>query len=145
MKHRRLDPYLRTCPWKVFAVWRPIESILHRMEADGTVEVARWQVIFREDSAGGWYDAVAALRGIIQFHEIAATKLNRPANVGALEILANKLEYGSPIFETDLTAVRACIATCKSQAMQLRISEATSIVDTVRISAEMEKLQRNAA
>lgn len=39
--------------------------------------------------------------------------------------------------------MKTCIDACKQQAMKLRVSEATSIVDTVRISAELDRLERN--
>lgn len=142
---KRIDPLLRHQPWKIAAVFFPIEHILSRLEIDGTVEVAGRQVVFKEDMKGGWYDAVAALRGVIQFHELAASRHNLPVDVSAMVRFANKLESGSPIFEPDLEAMKTCIDACKRQAMKLRVSEATSIVDTIRISAEIDKLKGIAA
>lgn len=140
MKHRP-DPYLRTQPWKIVTVFGPIERILHRLEADGTIDVAGRQVVFKEDGKGGWYDAVEALRGVIQFHELAATRHGLPVDVSALTKFANKLDAGAPLFEEDIAAVRRCIADCKKQALQLRVSQATDIVDTIRISMEIDKLR----
>ena len=142
---KRIDPLLRHVPWKIAAVFFPIERILSRLEIDGTVEVAGRQVVFKEDMKGGWYDAVAALRGVIQFHELAASRHNLPVDVSAMVRFANKLESGSPIFESDLEAMKTCINACKQQAMKLRVSEATSIVDTISISAELDKLKGKAA
>ena len=142
---KRIDPILRHQPWKIAAVFFPIERILSRLEIDGTVEVAGRQVVFKEDMKGGWYDAVAALRGVIQFHELAASRHNLPVDVSAMVRFANKLESGSPIFESDLEAMKTCINACKQQAMKLRVSEATSIVDTISISAELDKLKGKAA
>lgn len=99
---KRIDPLLRHQPWKIAAVFFPIERILGRLEIDGTVEVAGRQIVFKEDMKGGWYDAVAALRGVIQFHELAANRHGLPVDVAAMVRFANKLEAGSPIFEADL-------------------------------------------
>lgn len=138
---RKPDPYLRTCPWRVTMVFGPLERILHRLEMDGTVETAGRQVVFKEDGKGGWYDLVEALRGVIEFHQLAASRHGLPVDLAAMERFANKLESAAPLFESDIAAVRACIAACKSQAMQLRLSQAVDIVDTVRISMEMDKIK----
>lgn len=141
---RKPDPLLRTQPWKVQSVFQPIEQILHRLELDGTVETYGRHIVFREDGAGGYYDLVAALRGVIEFHQIAAARYGIPAETEAMVRFANKLDAGSPLFESDLEAVRANIAECKRQALQLRVSQAESILQTVRISTELE-IAREAA
>ena len=142
---KRIDPLLRTCPWRVMAVFSPIERVLHRIEADGTVESSGRQIVFKEDSNGGWYDLPAALNGVVDFHELAASRHGLPIDVSAMRRFANKLESGSPIFEQDLEAVKTCIAACKQQALKLRVSQAADIVDTVRIGAEIERLNRKVA
>jgi len=52
-------------PWKISTVFDPIERILHRLEADCTVDSAQGRPVFYEDSHRGWYDLVEALRGLI--------------------------------------------------------------------------------
>lgn len=135
---RKPDPKLRTQPWKVQAVFQPIEQILHRIETDGTVQVVGQQVVFEDDRAKQYYDVVAALRGVIEFHKIATSRYGIPAETDALEKLANKLRLDSPIFEGDISAARANIESCKRQALQLRVSHAESILTTVRIGTELE-------
>lgn len=142
---RKPDPLLRTQPWKILAVFGPIERILHRLESDGTVEVTGRQVVFKEDSTGGWYDVVAALRGVIDFHQLAAERYGIPAETAALVKFANKLQLDSPIFEADIAAVRSDIVSCKQQAMRLRVSEAESILRTVQVSAELDRIGKKAA
>lgn len=141
---RKPDPLLRTQPWKVQSVFQPIEQTLHRIEVDGTVDTCGAHVVFREDGAGGWYDLVAALRGVIEFQQIAAARMGWPDPTEALVRFANKLHSGSPLFEADLRAVRGAIAACKHQALQLRVSQAEDILQTVRISTELE-IAREAA
>ena len=136
---KKLDPLLKCQPWKLLAVFSPLEQILTTLEKDGTVDVAGLQVVFREDMRGGWYDMVAALRGVIDFHELEEQLHGVPANLEAMRKFANKLEASMPIFEKDIADVRQCIRACWKQAMTLRVSQATSIVDTVRIRAELER------
>ena len=142
---KRIDPLLRTVPWRVAAVFAPIERVLFRLEADGTVEARGRQVIFREDSKGGWYDLPVALRGVVEFHRLVKTHHNLPVEVDAMERFANKIKLGSPVFEQDLANVRSDIASCKAQAMRLRVSQADAIIRTVKIRAEIDRLKGEAA
>lgn len=141
---RKPDPLLRLMPWKIAAVFGPIERILHRIEADGTVDAAGRQIVFREDGRGGWYDAVAALRGVIEFHEIATSRHGLPADVSGLTRLANKLDTATPIFLSDIESARASIDSCKRQAMSLRLSQSTDIVRTLQISMQLQRLGKAA-
>lgn len=138
---RKPDPLMKCVPWRIFGVFAPIERILSRLEIDGTVQVAGRQVVFREDSNGGWYDVPAALRGVAEFHDLAATRYHIPANTDPLWKLAAKLEAGMPLFEADIAAVRASIASCKAQAMRLRVSQAESLLRTVQIGEQLDKVK----
>ena len=142
---KRIDPLLRTVPWRVAAVFSPLERVLHRLEADGTVESSGRQIVFKEDSKGGYYDLPAALRGVVEFHRIAESRHQLPVEVDAMERFANKLEFGSPLFEQDLADVRANINSCKAQALRLRVSQADAIIRTVQIGAEIDRLKGKAA
>lgn len=62
-----------------------------------------------------------------------------------MERFANKLEFGSPLFEQDLADVRANISSCKAQALRLRVSQADAIIRTVQIGAEIDRLKGEAA
>jgi hypothetical protein len=121
-------------------VFDPIDKILHRMQSDGTIDCAQGRPVFREDGRGGWYDLVAALRGVIEFHQLAEARHGIAAEVDGMIRLANKLHLSAPIFEEDIAATRANIETCKRQALRLTIDEATDIVRTIQISMEMDKI-----
>jgi len=131
---------LSSQPWKVSMVFDPIEQILHRMLTDGTIDCAQGRPVFREDGKGGWYEVVEALRGVIEFHQLAEARHGITAEVDGMIRLANKLHLSAPIFEEDIAATRANIETCKRQALRLTLDEATDIVQTIRISAEMARL-----
>lgn len=142
---KRADPLLRTQPWMVFAVFGPIERVLHRLEADGTVEAQGAQIVFKEEGRGGWYDLPVALHGLVEFHRLAEQRYQLPVDVAAIEKFSNKLRLGSPIFEQDIADVRACFASCKSQALKLRVSQAADLVKTVQIGVEFDRLKGKAA
>jgi len=135
--HRRAK--LSSQPWKVSMVFDPIEQILHRMQADGTIDCAQGRPVFREDGRGGWYDLVAALRGVIEFHQLAEARHGIAAEVDGMIRLANKLHLSAPIFEEDIAATRANIETCKHQALRLTVDEASDIVRTIQISMALDR------
>lgn len=140
---KRPDPLLRLVPWRIFQVFAPVEQVLSQIETYGTVDAAGRQIVFKVD--GQLYDLPAALRGLIEFHELTARRHGFLVDVGPLVRFANRLEAGTPIFEQDLSDVRSSIASCKQQAMKLRVSEAAAIVQTVQIGMEIDKLNRRAA
>ena len=142
---KRPDPYLRCQPWKVYAVFAPIENVLQKIEADGTVNVAGRQVIFRDDASDAWYDLPVAMRGVIHFHELANARHGAQVDLTPMIKFANKLDAGAPIFEDDIAQLRVCINGCKRQAMALRVSEAESLLQTVRISMEIDRITKRAA
>ena len=144
MKNRRHDPLLKTQPWKVMAVFGPIECIVNRISIDGTVQSCGRQVVFREDSTG-WYDAVEAIRGVIEFHKRANALYPVQADVSALEKLANRLDAGAMVFDTDLPMILRSIASCKRQAYSLRVSQAESLVRDVQLGIEFDKIKRRVA
>lgn len=129
---------MATQPWRIVAVFGPIERILHRIEADGTIDAVQGRPVFYEDSNAGWYEFVEAIRGIIQFHLLAAERLGEQADVLGLARLANKLDAGSPLFEADIEAAYRSIEICKRQALRLTIGAAGEMLQTVQISARAE-------
>lgn len=129
---------MATQPWRIVAVFGPIDRILHRIEADGTIDAAQGRPVFYEDGHAGWYEFVEAIRGLIHFHELAAERLNAPADVLGMVRLANKLDTGAPLFEADIEAAYRSIETCKRQALKLTIGAASEMLRVVQISALAE-------
>lgn len=124
-------------PERLHDVWSPLERILNEMERTGEIEVARnGRPVLME--AGKWYELVPALRGLMDFHELAAHRYQLQVDLNALRKLANKLDAGAPIFEQDLNQVRACIAQCKHTAASLTVAQAIDLVRTVQIKHALE-------
>lgn len=135
---------LACCPWKVTAVFYPLDRILHQIEADGTVDVIQGKAVFNECMRGEWYEMAPAMEGIIEFHELANRRHGLEADTAGISRLAKKLEYASPIFESDIEAAKKSIDSCKREALKLTLDQAQDILDTVRISSELEKLKEAA-
>ena len=137
---RKPDPLIRTMPWRAMAVLSPLEEVLRRLDKDGTVDAIGKRIVFTEASRGDRYDLPEAIRGVVDFHRLAREKYGLPLDVAAMARFAEKLDAGSPIFESDISAVRANIESCRQQAYQMRISQAVEVLDAVRIGAELERL-----
>lgn len=138
-KIKHIDPLLKTEPWRVALVFSPIESVLSRLEIDGTITTtANGDAIFVEESSGDWYDTAEALRGIIEFHRIASERRGEVAHVSGLARLAELIATGDDISEDDVTKARNDIALCKRQAYLMRRSEAVSVLKVVSIGAQFD-------
>lgn len=132
------------CPWKITAVFYPLDRILHKIEAEGTVDVAQGKAVFKDCMRGDWYEMAPAMEGIVEFHELANARHGLAADTSGISRLAKKLEYASPIFESDIEAAKKSIESCKREALKLTLDEAQDILNTVRIASELDKLKKAA-
>lgn len=113
---------LKAMPWKVADVFRPLETIIRQIEREGTVEACQGRPVFREESRGGWYEFVPALKGVIDFHQLAAERKGITIDCTQLTKFAKKLDAGMP----------------------LTLGEAKANLRDVRIKFEMEKMKEAA-
>lgn len=132
------------CPWKITAVFYPLDRILHQIEANGTVDVIQGKAVFNECMRGDWYEMAPAMEGIIQFHDLANLRHGLSADTSGISRLAKKLEYASPLFEADIEAARRSIESCKREALRLTLDQAQDLLDTCRISTELDRLKEAA-
>ena len=139
------SPKLSTCPWKIAAVWAPVEAIMRRMEIDGSVDAVQGRPVAQDHGAGLWYEIGPALEGLAEFHQIAAARKRAALDVSALRKFATKLTHGAPILAADLAAVRACAQHCKALARTMTVDEADSILQTVRVGIALEAADKNDA
>ena len=131
---------LALTPWKIAAVFAPIERVIAQIENNGTVDAARGVPVFRETHNGGWYEIVAALDGVIDYHRRAAEYKTLVVNLAPLERLRNKLKNDSPIFPDELSAAQSCIDQLKRFAGALTQGEANDLLHTARIAWEFEAI-----
>jgi len=134
---RKPDPLIRTMPWRASVTLAPLEDVLKRLENEGTVDAVGKQIVFSVSGRKKLNDLPAAMLGLANFHRLAREKFGIPAEYEPIEKMANKLNAGSPIFESDVDAVKRAIESCRKQIYQLRISQAADLVRTVSIADKL--------
>jgi len=133
---------LKSQPWKIQAVFSPLEQILNQLEQDGTIDTAATDgvPIFKDSSDGAWYCTVSALNGVIEAYEIHERRYGRTLALEPLRVLSNKLKYGMPIFQSDTTAARACMARMRVETMQMTADYAKQLIKDFQIKEALEKV-----
>jgi hypothetical protein len=111
---------LRTMPWKVAGVFRPMEAIIDQLEQDGTIDtVDSGAAVFRDIDDGRLYDTCAAFSGIIDAYAIHEIRSRQALDLSPLRQLVIKLQDGVAIYDSDTKAVRACLARMKAATTQM--------------------------
>jgi hypothetical protein len=132
---------LRAQPWKVAAVFNPLEAILDQLEQHGTIDATPSGVaIFKDAIDGHWYESSVALMGVVDAYEIHERRTGRTIDLAALAQLANKLKYDMPIFSDDTRACRACLVRMKVETIQMTAGYAKQLIKDFQIKEEMEKV-----
>lgn len=132
---------LRAQPWKLHAAFEPIESLLIQIEHTGTVDVTdKGMPILRAPGESEWVETSSAIEGFIDAFEIHAHRSRQQINMQALQQLANKLRYGSPLFQRDIDSARVCVAALRQIASGFPAGYAKDLVQSVQIKHELEEL-----
>lgn len=131
---------LKAEPWKVAAVFGPLENILDELESEGTVStMPDGTPIFQDTNDGCWYPMAPALNGVVDAYEIHQTRTGRAMPLATLRQLAHKLEIQMPLFKADTDAARAALEALKAETMQMNAGYAKDLVRTVQIRIEFEE------
>jgi hypothetical protein len=141
-KHRaasRLDIPLRLIPWNVHGVFAPLDTILDRLEKDGTVEFSAGEPVLYDAGTNDWHNSAQAIRGIAEFHEIAARRKGWTIDVEPIKHFARLLETDVEIHQADIDAARACAAALRTKAGELTLREARAFLDETCIKIEVER------
>ncbi|VWB07742.1 hypothetical protein [Burkholderia lata] len=141
-KYRSGHVKLRAQPWKIHAVFEPIESILDEMEQQGTVSVDQDDApIFSELAHNDVYEFVPALGGLIDAFDLHAERHGLPVVTDALKHLCVKLEKSEMLDQHDMAAARRSIAAMKTQAGEMEVDYAFRLVRDVQIKFKIEECQ----
>ena len=147
--HRPMNPHaakLRTQPWRVAAVFGPLEAVIAQIEQSGTVTAnIHGMPIFKDGNDGGWYATVPAIEGIIDAYQTHELRCGRPMPLDRLRRFARKLEYASPLTLADCATVKEDIAVLRRETMSMTIDYASSLVTTTQIRIELQEQERSAA
>ena len=129
---------LATMPWRIDAVWYPVESFLDRILREGTVDELHGKVAAHDDTTQRWYEFIPAVRGLLEFHRIAAQRHGWNMDLEPLSQLITKLANGSLIFAKDVLSAQNSIGPLKQMAGQLTLGEAVDINTTVNIKIKLQ-------
>jgi hypothetical protein len=133
------DVPLKTQPWRLRAVFEPLEAILRQLEQEGTSDHARDGVaIFRDRIDGNWYETKTALLGVAECFQIHAERQNISIDTKPLEKLANKLHYAMPIFAADTQAAWICLDVLRAHCLRMTCGYAADLIKTIRIREELD-------
>lgn len=135
------EQLLKTQPWKIAAVFNPLEAILNQLEQYGTIDVEHFtdKPIFRDHNDGKWYETPIAIMGVVDAYQMHQERRGIDLQLDPLRKLAKKLEYGMPIFDTDTKACRECLSRMKRETMTMTANYASSLIVEFQIKEELMK------
>ncbi len=140
----RSDLPLRLIPWNIHAVWAPLFKILDRLEKDGTAEYANGEPVLYDAGTAEWHNSAQAIRGIADFHEVAARRKGWPAiDTDPIHRFARLLEGNADITDQDINDVRACSVALIKMSGEITLGEARSYLDETCIRIEIENAGLN--
>lgn len=130
---------LRTEPWKVEAVFRPLINILDALDNDGTVTCTAAGVpIFQDTNDGCWYEMAPAIEGVIAAYEVHGKRQHRDMPLAPLQLLCRKLAYSMPIEQKDVDAARAALVVLRVETNEMTAAYAADLVRITQIRVEMD-------
>ncbi|NMG70330.1 hypothetical protein [Parazoarcus communis] len=139
-RHRkRTDLPLRLIPWNIHGVWAPLDTILDRLEKDGTIEWSGGEPVLYDAGTADWHNSAQAIRGIADFHEIAARRKGWTINTEPIHRIARLLESDDEITQQDIDDVRTCSAMLRRLSGELTLGEARAYLNETCIRIEVER------
>ena len=137
---RRADLPLRLIPWNIHGVWAPLDTILSRLENDGTIEVAGGEPVLYDPGTNDWHNSAQAVRGIAEFYQVAARRKGwKDVQTEPITRFARLLELDDEITQQDIDDVRASSGVLRKLAGSLTLREARAYLDETCIKIEVEK------
>lgn len=131
---------IRSEPWRVAAVFDPLEAILDGLERDGEVTTTcDGTPIFRDMNDGHYYETAPALEGIIDAFHTHSLRQNRPMPLEPLRVLARKLRYAMPLEMSDIKAARAAVKVLRAESMEMTLRYANDLIRTTQIRIELDE------
>ncbi|ENO80913.1 hypothetical protein B447_10618 [Thauera sp. 27] len=136
---KRGDLPLRLLPWNIHGVWAPLDRILAKLELDGTAEYSGGEPVLYDPGTNDWHNSAQAIRGIADFHEVAALRKGWTINTEPITRFARLLELDDEITQQDIDDVRSCSVVLRTLAGSLTLREARAYLDETCIKIEIEK------
>jgi hypothetical protein len=133
---------LKTQPWKIAAVFNPLEAILNQLEQQGTIDVETYtgRPIFKDHNDGHWYESPVAIMGVVDAYAIHEQRRGIDLDMAPLRQLAKKLDVGMPIFPSDTASCRECLKRMKAETMTMTADYARGLIVDFQIKEELQKI-----
>lgn len=133
--------YVRTKPTlaDIQSVFNHIDVMFTRIRT-GYVDAVNGIPIM-SDGQGDWLEIAPALHGWCELWDLIATRYGLILQTGPLTIMANRLEYGTPLTMELIDRAQAVIDRCRKIYAQLDVYEVRSMVNTQCIKYEFEHLK----
>jgi hypothetical protein len=136
---------LRAQPWKIHAVFEPVEAILDEIEQSGMVSVTEeGKPIFSELAHNDVYEFVPSLCGLIDAFDLHAERNALPIVTDALKRVCVKLDKGEMLDQFDLAGARQSIAALKKQSGDMEADYAYRLIRDIQIKFALEAQQERA-
>lgn len=120
---------LRLLPWRIAAVFNPIESIITQMETEGTITTSdSGMPMFKDTGDGTWYASADALEGLIEAFEIHRLRAERDYSLDALRQLAVKVRELAPVYREDTDGARQCLAVLRAESLEMTAGYAANLI-----------------
>lgn len=113
----------------------PIQSIINRLDIDGTVDTVDGRPVFND--GGDLYEIVPALDGLLDWIGLYAKKSGRHINLEPFEQLKQQLHFSMPIQATTFNACKAMLPEMQRFVALMPAKEALSNLTTVQISGKL--------
>ena len=136
---RRIERPVRT-PMLVGTdlVLRPLESIIDRLEIDGTVDVDQKGTPLFKAGDGQWYDAAGAIEGVMWHLEMLATRHGLTLPLDGLNELVIAFRYEVPVQESTVAKLRMALPVLRRVMATANPDDQIDILQQTRIKAELE-------
>jgi hypothetical protein len=142
---RVVDPSnrrLRTEPWRIAAVFAPIEAILDEIAKTGQVQALRnGAPVFYLAAENTWYETAPAVVGICDLFDALTVRTGQTYPTEPLSQFAKRLSYSMPLTREDIDAALAVLPALRAAAGNLTVAEGQSLTLTTQIRVEIEQLQ----
>lgn len=136
---------LRAQPWKIHAVFEPVEAILDEIEQSGMVSVTEeGKPIFSELAHNDVYEFVPSLSGLIDAFDLHAERNALSIVTGPLKRVCVKLDKGEMLDQHDMAGARQSIAALKRQSGDMEADYAYKLIRDIQIKFELEAQQERA-
>lgn len=132
---------LRSQPWKIDLVFRPMLNIIDQLIQEKTVDrVPDGTAVFRDTKDGGLYETRSAISGVIDAYEIHERRHGRDLNMGPLRQLINRMHYDMPLVMSDIRTARAALERMRMETMQMTADYADQMLRDFKIKEGIERL-----